>query len=208
MTGKGSVGFLLLLFVFVCGFLPGCERNWGPPDTDPPTIVEAKWVDDTHVDVAFDEDLEQASAEEPTNYAIAKSGSSEDTLAVTEAILQADLITVRLTTSAQSAETTYRVTVVGVADLEGNPIVANNTVEFTNQAVATYTTYTEDIKPILDANCLSCHGSSFSPLTTFSEVSVFVESGTLKQKAEGGHQSFDGTSGQAVIDWIGEGAHE
>ncbi|MFH1009083.1 MAG: Ig-like domain-containing protein [Candidatus Latescibacterota bacterium] len=208
MRGKGSVGFCILLLVLAGTFLGGCERNWGPPDSVPPTVVKASWVDDTHVDVTFDEEMAQATAQDTTNYAIAESASLSDTLSVTEAVLWSDGVTVSLTTSAQTAETTYTVTVTGAADLEGNPIAANNTAEFTNQAVATYTTYSADIKPIIDANCLSCHGSSFHPLTTYAQVKVYVDSGTLRQHAQVEHQAFNATSAQAVIDWIDEGAHE
>ena len=209
MTGRFSISLLLPLLGFVCGTFPGCERNWGGADTTPPAVAYARWVDDTHVDVEFDEEVEQSSAENETNYSIAEAEDPSEPLSVTEAHLQEDYKTVRLTTAVQRIGTAYTVAVVHVEDLAGNPLSGNNTAEFTNEGVQTYPTYNEDIQPILDSKCISCHGTMASkPLTTYAEVMVFVENGTLKQKAEGGHQTFDEASSQMVIDWINAGAPE
>ncbi len=45
-------------------------------------------------------------------------------------------------------------------------------------------TYSETIKPLFDANCLACHGSSSSDgaLSNYAETMVYVENGKLKDE--------------------------
>ena len=209
MARRFPIGLLLPLLALVAGVFPGCERNWAGPDTTPPTVVYARWVNDTQVDVGFDEEVERTSAEDVANYSIVEAGNPDEVLSVVGASLQADQKVVQLTTSAQKLGTTYTVSVANVQDLEGNPLSGDNTADFTNGTVLTYE---RDIQTILDSKCIVCHGSggvmASKPLTTYDEVMAFVDNGTLKEKAEGGHQTFDEESSQMVIDWIDAGAPE
>ncbi len=83
----------------------------------PPRVTNATMVDWTHVDVAFNEVLEQASAEVPGNYAVTNG------LSVIAATLSGSGRSVRLETSMMAENTPYTVTVSGVRDASGNAIV-------------------------------------------------------------------------------------
>jgi len=92
-------------------------------DTQPPKVISATSINNTTVEVAFDEAVQQATAETSTNYVI--SG-----LPVISAVRQVDTSKVRLTTHYQS-NTTYTVTVSNVQDLFSHTITApDNTANF------------------------------------------------------------------------------
>lgn len=93
-------------------------------DTTPPKVISAASVNETTVDVVFNEKVEKAVAESALNYAISPS------LAVTSAVLQADGRTVRLTTPAQTWQTAYTVTVINVKDESGNIIAGDDSAVF------------------------------------------------------------------------------
>jgi predicted CXXCH cytochrome family protein len=89
-----------------------------------PSMTSAAAVDATTVDVLFNEPLAGASVA-AGDFAITGG------LTVSNAVLQADNVTVRLTTSAQTPSTTYTVSLPGaVNDVAGNADT-NNTVDFT-----------------------------------------------------------------------------
>lgn len=99
-----------------------------PPDITPPTVVSASGVNNTTVDVVFNEKVDSATAQSPANYSI------NPALAVSAAALQADGKTVRLTTAAQTGSAQYTVVVSNVKDISGNTIGANNSAGFTGVA--------------------------------------------------------------------------
>lgn len=93
-------------------------------DTTPPQLASAIPVDDTTVNVIFNEPVDAVSAQTAANYSISPS------LAVTGAVLQGDRITVLLTTERQTWETNYTVTASSILDLAGNQITGNNSASF------------------------------------------------------------------------------
>ncbi|HQV38318.1 MAG: lamin tail domain-containing protein [Flavobacteriales bacterium] len=95
-------------------------------DTTAPAIVSATVTDDQHVDLLFNEPVEQTSAENTNNYVLIPFNS------IAAASRDAsNLALVHLTlTSAMQNGTTNTLTVNGVEDLSGNAI-ANGTVNFT-----------------------------------------------------------------------------
>ncbi len=100
-------------------------------DTTGPTVTAANFVDFTHVDVVFSEELEPTTAQTASNYTI--TGSP----AVLAAALDSDGHTVHLATEQQVDSTTHTVTVANVTDLAGNPVVAGvgDTGQWTTPAV-------------------------------------------------------------------------
>ncbi len=85
-------------------------------DTTAPALESATAVGDPErVLVRFSEPVEQASAENPANYAI------DNGIVVTTATLQDDPATVVLSTTAHAAGVTYTLTVNGVRDRAGAP---------------------------------------------------------------------------------------
>ncbi|MHC4526379.1 MAG: putative Ig domain-containing protein, partial [Planctomycetota bacterium] len=88
-------------------------------DTTAPTILSVGATSETTVTVVFSEALEAASAEDTGNYDITGG------ISVTSASLAEDLIRVILTTSSH-AEGSYTLTVQGVRDVAGNPLVTDS----------------------------------------------------------------------------------
>lgn len=75
----------------------------------------------------------------------------------------------------------------------------------------TAVTYSKNVKPIIDANCVSCHSSggsaSFRPLTTFAQVKAAIENAGLLgriqlQSGQQGLMPQGGRMAQANIDLI------
>jgi regulation of enolase protein 1 (concanavalin A-like superfamily) len=93
-----------------------------PADTTPPTLVSAARdpADATKVIVIFSEPVGAATANTSGNYQV--SGG----INVTGAALGADKKTVTLTTSSIAAGSDVTLTVSGVSDIAGNPIVASS----------------------------------------------------------------------------------
>ena len=94
-------------------------------DTTAPTVLSAVTVTDHTVNVTFSEPVDLTTAQNAANYSISSS------LAVTGAVLQADLQTVQLTTATQTYGTSYTVTATNVSDAHGNAISGSNTATFT-----------------------------------------------------------------------------
>lgn len=94
-------------------------------DTTPPAVVSAAPVTDKTVDVRFSEPVDASTAQTTGSYVITPE------LAVTEAVLQADGQTVRLTTATQNSGTVYTVTATGVRDLADNVIAGSSAADFT-----------------------------------------------------------------------------
>jgi hypothetical protein len=100
-------------------------------DTTPPAITSATIVDDQHVDLLFNEPVEQGSAENVANYSLLPFNS------VAGATLDGTnpaLVHLVLTTAMVNGNT-YTLTVNGVEDLAGNAM-ANGTVNFTYAVVS------------------------------------------------------------------------
>lgn len=77
-------------------------------------------TDATHVNVVYSEKVDETSAESLANY------TADKGLTISAAVLQSDGVTVKLTTSAQSAAVTYKFNVSNVTDLAGNAIAAKD----------------------------------------------------------------------------------
>lgn len=130
-----SVAFVVLLLTS----LGGCSEKSGEkpePDTTPPELVSATAIDEIHVNVTFNEKLDEDSAEEPTNYTITPSivFSSTTLPAVVGAVLLEDEKNVLLETGPQTG-LGYILEVDGVKDLAGNAMDAQTT-DFTGSTQA------------------------------------------------------------------------
>lgn len=101
----------------------------GGEDTYPPIVNSANAHSLTSVEVSFNESLDETSAENVSNYLITG-------LTVDNAELNGNKV--MLTTSEQTAETTYTITISNVEDLVGNTIVAGSTVTFTGYVESDY----------------------------------------------------------------------
>ena len=84
--------------------------------------------------------------------------------------------------------------------------------EDTNSDLVTY----QDVKPIIDNNCLNCHGNPTlnapMSLTTYDEVKTAIESFSLKTRVENGSMPPGGSISETdkikLIDWIDQGYSE
>ncbi|KPJ60352.1 MAG: hypothetical protein AMJ46_07215 [Latescibacteria bacterium DG_63] len=113
-------------------WLGGCtEKSTGKPerDTTPPNLVSANAIDEIHVNVTFDEKLDEVSAEDAGNYTITPSlvySEATSLLLVVSAVLLADEKNVLLETDPQ-IDFGYILEVSGVKDLAGNAMEAQTT---------------------------------------------------------------------------------
>ena len=98
------------------------SHDAGGPDINPPLLVSATSTSITGLTVQFNEAVDQTSAETVGNYSI--SG-----LTISDAVLTSGTI-VTLTTSEQTAAASYTLTVNNVADLAGNVIEPNSSINF------------------------------------------------------------------------------
>ncbi|MEM7296690.1 MAG: lamin tail domain-containing protein, partial [Bacteroidota bacterium] len=90
-------------------------------DTDPPSIQSITAISDTQVEVQFNEDVGQTTAETTGNYAF------DNSVSVSAAIRDgSDLSLVTLTTSSLTNGTTYEVTINNVEDVSGNVIASDS----------------------------------------------------------------------------------
>ena len=96
------------------------------PDTAPPSVSGASAISTTSVDVAFNEDLDQVTSEDPSNYSI--NGGISVISAQRDA---SDLSIIHLTTSALTNGVRYTLTVNNVEDENGNAIVSPIQTKFT-----------------------------------------------------------------------------
>ena len=71
-------------------------------------------------------------------------------------------------------------------------------------------TYGNKIKALLeDNNCVTCHGAgSATDISSYENVKVYVDSGTLKTKLEEGHMGVPKDIADIIIKWIDSGAPE
>ncbi|MCH8981657.1 Ig-like domain-containing protein, partial [candidate division KSB1 bacterium] len=97
------------------------EVSFTPTQGTPPQITGVSVGDDTKLDVLFSEPLDKASAENPANYSI------DGGVQVLTAALDADSITVHLTTSQHTKGQDYVISVSNVKDVDGNPIASGST---------------------------------------------------------------------------------
>jgi hypothetical protein len=95
------------------------------PDTTPPSVTSLTTTSATTVVVVFSEPVDPATAEDPSNYVI-----DGGAVAVTDAVLGGDGVTVRLTTDAQVVDSLHTLTVTGVADLAVPPNAAADDVSY------------------------------------------------------------------------------
>ncbi|PIU61132.1 MAG: hypothetical protein COS84_11545, partial [Armatimonadetes bacterium CG07_land_8_20_14_0_80_40_9] len=95
-------------------------------DHKSPALLSATPIMNTEVDLLFDEEIDEGTAEVGANYIFNPS------LTVSSALLQSDNKTVKITTSAQEVGREYTVTVNNVKDLNNNTIdSAHKTATFT-----------------------------------------------------------------------------
>ncbi|KUO73398.1 MAG: hypothetical protein APF77_10090 [Clostridia bacterium BRH_c25] len=98
-------------------------------DIKPPTVTKVVWTSLTQVKVTFDERLDVNSANDPANYVL-----NNNLGAVLKAEVSAsdDYKVVKLTTATQATNKNYTITINGVMDRLGNPVV-NAKAYFTSQ---------------------------------------------------------------------------
>ncbi len=91
------------------------------PDTDPPIIQSVTTISDTGVDVTFNENVDQTTAEMSTNYSI------DGGLSVLSAALDwTNNALVHVTTSSMTNGTAYTITISNIEDESGNVIASNS----------------------------------------------------------------------------------
>ncbi len=83
-------------------------------ETSPPQVLSVEALSRTTIEVRFNEALEATSAQDINNYSINKS------IIISQAILQEDLATVRLTTSEHIIGEVYTITISNIKDLALN----------------------------------------------------------------------------------------
>ncbi|MEE4311793.1 MAG: fibronectin type III domain-containing protein [candidate division KSB1 bacterium] len=116
--------------------LSGSSVNYeyDPGDITPPEIAGIDVIDGTHLDVRFNEEVEKSSAESVDNYAINKG------ITILGASLDADNITVHLTTTAHKDDEQYILTINDLTDRASTPnrIKDNSQINYTyNEADTT-----------------------------------------------------------------------
>jgi hypothetical protein len=133
-----------LAFTFALALVAGCSDDddnptgGGTTDTTPPSVASVTAVDESHIDVVYNENVQRESAENLDNYlvvettvALANAASAPgDTLAIWGAALGSDQRTVSLTTDPMLAAP-YDMSVTGVKDASGNTIVTPVVSSFT-----------------------------------------------------------------------------
>ena len=128
----------------------GCSDSDSPTggdgvvDTAPPEVVSVTALDATHIEVVYNEKVEENSAEERDNYlfidastAANSSGAPAapgDTLHVGSAVLGNDGVTVTTTLWSSMNAAPYDYTITGVRDLSGNAITDGGSGSFTGSA--------------------------------------------------------------------------
>ncbi len=140
-TTLPASALVIMLALVACSNDDGSPSG-GNPDTTPPAVTSVTPVDQSHIDVAFNENLGRASAEDEDNYVIIEqtivltprpqdwSETPGDTLQVLAASLNSDQRTVSLTTQGMGT-VPYDMSVVGVADASGNAVTSTTATSFT-----------------------------------------------------------------------------
>ncbi|MBP7653765.1 hypothetical protein KA977_10100, partial [Candidatus Dependentiae bacterium] len=101
------------------------------PDVTSPRLSSVSAIDNTHLSVVFNEQIDKLTAENIQNYRVAY---ATDTLAVLAATLDVDNRTVYLTSSGQTENRMYTLIVSNVKDISGNIINSFNQLQFTGKA--------------------------------------------------------------------------
>ena len=122
---------LSLFFVLASCSDDDTPTGGGPVDTDhtAPSVVALTPVDEYHVDVVFDEELERTSAEYWENWAMLEATNAHSAAApgdrlYPQVVLLPDGKTVSLTTSFSMAGLPLQLSISGVKDMHGNAIAA------------------------------------------------------------------------------------
>ena len=106
--------------------------NFAEADLTAPAVAAVTCFDTT-LEITFNEPLDTNAAQNPYNYTISNN------ISVTNATLNADNLTVSLTTSQHTTDILYNLTINNVADLAGNPILAASfQYRWTNGLIAHY----------------------------------------------------------------------
>jgi hypothetical protein len=115
-----SIGYTLRSLVIYENLAISAGADQTPPGIDSVVALTNPYL----VHVAFDEPLDQATAEDPSNYAISPG------VTVSAATLDQDGQTVHLGTSLLSESQTYTLEVSAVEDLAGNPVASGTQATF------------------------------------------------------------------------------
>ncbi len=152
-VAKGDCMKIFLSVALVLAMTAACggEDPGDTPDTTPPSVASAAPVDYTHADVTFSEEVDAATAETLTNYAVTPSRPFGQGIS---AVSLESATVVRLTFAEPLFPLAYTVTVSGVEDVAGNPMAADETADFTGNgklAYVTVATGTGDLSSWADA---------------------------------------------------------
>ncbi|MCX5801546.1 MAG: Ig-like domain-containing protein [Candidatus Eisenbacteria bacterium] len=118
---RASSWVLIALFVSLLVVGAGCgKEDTSEPDVDttPPIVSSATGIDVYHVEVVFNEKVEESSSENSSHYSITPAGGGSP-VTISSVVLLADEKTVSIETSAQ-ASVSYVLSVTAVKDLAGN----------------------------------------------------------------------------------------
>ena len=121
------------------------EENGGDTDTTPPELSSVTPTDNSHIEVSFNEEVDEVTAQHRNNYAahrygliaLSESNPSKsnldwgDTLYVDSAVLQADGESVMLSVSPMIVGGTYHLIADNVKDISGNAMTEPDTLNFT-----------------------------------------------------------------------------
>jgi len=104
-----------------------CTYHYNPDDQTPPIITGVEILDGTHVNIKFSEDIERQSAENEQNYIV------NNGITILNAVLDNDLRSVLLTTSAHNNGVTYIVAFNNIKDRAPIPnvIQSNSSIQYT-----------------------------------------------------------------------------
>lgn len=126
LSGKWKIILVVSIFMVFGGIsLFIFETTEAATDTTPPTVISSVAINDYSVDVKFSEAVNNVSAQNIANYSISPK------LDVTNATIQPDGSTVRLTTGNHVSGTLYKITINNVTDIAGNLVAAGTTTNFT-----------------------------------------------------------------------------
>ncbi len=163
----------------------GCGDD-GPTsnvDPTPPRIVEVNPVDLNHFDVVFDQQVTPASAENPSHYVLIESSGTSalasapgDQLYIAAAVLQADGITISLSTYESMAGLDLTLTVDGVTDSNGSAVRMTRHFVGSDQA---------DNSPPTIVGSTPAANSTDAPIGTFVSIrfSEWIDDDTFREGA-------------------------
>jgi hypothetical protein len=130
-----------------CGSDDDNPIDGGSVDTTPPTVSTVAAVDQYHIDVTFDENVQRSTAEDPSNYIILEAAAPlaelatdpGDSVRVLSGSLASNQRKVTLTLLDALSTANYQISVHAVRDAAGNAIqtAVNRTFAGTNEADTT-----------------------------------------------------------------------